>query len=97
MIAFATTFAGLHSRSIIGETCRQIYKRTCRLLYMAMMSWELEVCRRNLTEARAAVEKHTGHARATALAALAEGWSETKVAAALGVDRMTVRKWQGKR
>lgn len=35
--------------------------------------------------------------RVAALEKLAEGSNESEVARAAGVDRMTVRKWQGKR
>jgi DNA invertase Pin-like site-specific DNA recombinase len=35
--------------------------------------------------------------RELALQAIADGQTEAGVARALGVDRMTVRKWQGKR
>jgi transposase-like protein len=36
-------------------------------------------------------------ARMAALEGLASGITEVKVARTLGVDRMTVRKWRGKR
>lgn len=51
----------------------------------------------NLQTARGELLYRTEKAREGALAALAEGESESAVAKALGVDRMTVRKWAGKR
>lgn len=50
-----------------------------------------------LGKARMEVELAMADAKRTGLAALAVGVSEVDVAMSLGVDRMTVRKWQGKR
>jgi transposase len=36
-------------------------------------------------------------ARATVIVAANDGWSEVALAQNLGVDRMTIRKWLGKR
>ena len=51
----------------------------------------------SLRRARAALAKAIEEAEAEGLRALAEGEPEAAVARALGVDRMTVRKWAGKR
>lgn len=61
------------------------------------MSTEMERAGDRLRRARAAVEKATEEARLMALEALAAGAAESAVARTLGVDRMTVRKWAGKR
>jgi len=50
-----------------------------------------------LRRAREALAKAMGEAEAEALRALAAGTPESAVARTLGVDRMTVRKWAGKR
>jgi len=50
-----------------------------------------------LRRARAALAKAIEEAEAEGQRALAEGEPEAAVARALGVDRMTVRKWAGKR
>jgi hypothetical protein len=52
---------------------------------------------RERTEARRRAGEATMQLRAAVLAALAGGHTETEVAAAAGVDRMTVRSWAGKR
>lgn len=46
---------------------------------------------------RAELEGLWERLRVAALAEVAAGRSESEVARAAGVDRMTVRKWQGKR
>ena len=51
----------------------------------------------NLLTARGELAYRTEKAREGGLAALDAGESESAVAKALGVDRMTVRKWAGKR
>ena len=58
---------------------------------------DLERVGRKLRSARTAAAAALEAARVAALAALADGDTEVDVAAALGVDRMTVRKWRGKR
>lgn len=50
-----------------------------------------------LARARAKTNEVLEEARLTGLAALAAGMTEVDVSKSLGVDRMTVRKWQGKR
>jgi DNA-binding CsgD family transcriptional regulator len=50
-----------------------------------------------LQKARAALAVALEAAEDEARALLAEGVSEAQVARELGVDRMTVRKWVGKR
>lgn len=50
-----------------------------------------------MTAARAAARTALTEARARALVALGAGVSEVAVARILGVDRMTVRTWAGKR
>lgn len=52
---------------------------------------------RKLARARAAVAEALRVAEVIARAAADEGIPETQIAADLGVDRMTVRKWVGKR
>lgn len=52
---------------------------------------------KSIAATRAAREKAFREAEALALDALAEGATEVEVARELGVDRMTVRKWRGKR
>ncbi|RRJ85920.1 hypothetical protein EG850_11075 [Gulosibacter macacae] len=61
------------------------------------MTTDLERAGAKLRRARAALAKATEEAQAAALQALAEGHAEAAVARDLGVDRMTVRKWAGKR
>jgi DNA-binding CsgD family transcriptional regulator len=51
----------------------------------------------SLRRARAALAEALLTAEREGLAALAQGESEAAVARTLGVDRMTVRKWAGKR
>jgi transposase len=64
---------------------------------MATHEHELGLCARNLAKARDAVAEHLEFARMSALAALKDGMPEAAIAKHLGVDRMTVRKWAGKR
>lgn len=52
---------------------------------------------RKLARARAAAAKASRIAQIMAQSAHSEGVSETRIAEELGVDRMTVRKWLGKR
>lgn len=52
---------------------------------------------KKLAKARAAVTEALQSAELMARSAYAEGEPETQIAADLGVDRMTVRKWLGKR
>jgi len=61
------------------------------------MASNLERAGATLRRARAALAKATEQAEQAALEALAEGATESAVARTLGVDRMTVRKWAGKR
>jgi transposase-like protein len=49
-----------------------------------------------MREARDAVAFHYAVARGTTIAAAVDGRSEVALAEALGVDRMTIRKWVGK-
>lgn len=58
---------------------------------------ELERVGADLARARARLAAATSAAQTAGLRALADGQKETAVARALGVDRMTVRKWAGKR
>lgn len=64
---------------------------------MANHEYELGLVGRNLANARDAVTEQMEYARLTAVAALADGVTEVKVSELVGVDRMTVRKWAGKR
>lgn len=50
-----------------------------------------------LSKARTKVDELMENAREIALDVLASGGTEAEVARLLGVDRMTVRKWAGKR
>lgn len=52
---------------------------------------------RKLAKARAAAAEALRVAEILARSALSESVPETQIAAELGVDRMTVRKWAGKR
>ncbi|MEN6547474.1 MAG: helix-turn-helix domain-containing protein [Armatimonadia bacterium] len=52
---------------------------------------------KKLARARANVTEALRVASVMAQSAYAEGVPETQIAAELGVDRMTVRKWVGKR
>lgn len=61
------------------------------------MSSDLERAGAKLRRARASLSTALEKAEAVGLAALADGKPEAAVARALGVDRMTVRKWAGKR
>ena len=61
------------------------------------MSGELERVGRSLRSARSAQQAAFESARVAAVAAMAAGVSESQVARTVGVDRMTVRKWAGKR
>lgn len=61
------------------------------------MSAELERAGGKLRRARAALEKAMEEAERAGMNALAEGEPEAAIARRLGVNRMTVRKWAGKR
>ena len=50
-----------------------------------------------LAHARQALRAAYAAARAAALRAIKDGTPESTIARALNVDRMTVRKWAGKR
>lgn len=64
---------------------------------MRAVTSELERAGRKLRSARKAQKDAMEAAQAAALDALARGYTEVEVANTLGVDRMTVRKWSGKR
>lgn len=57
----------------------------------------LERAGRKLQSARKAADDALEAARLVALAGLADGVTESEAARKLGVDRMTIRKWLGKR
>jgi hypothetical protein len=61
-----------------------------------MTQQELARAARKLRSARKAQQDALEAAKSAALQAISEGQTEVAVAAALGVDRMTVRKWAGK-
>lgn len=61
------------------------------------MTDELERAGRKLRSARKTEREAMKAARLAALDALELGYTEVEVANTLGVDRMTVRKWGGKR
>lgn len=50
-----------------------------------------------LAKARANLQTAMNDARETAITAATDGVPETRISAQLGVDRMTVRRWLGKR
>lgn len=58
---------------------------------------EREAYGKRLTKARATVKETLRIAQIMAQSAHSEGIPETQIATELGVDRMTVRKWVGKR
>lgn len=62
-----------------------------------MTQGDLARAGRKLRSARKAQQAALEAAKVAALQAIEEGQTEVAVAAALGVDRMTVRKWSGKR
>ena len=72
------------------------HKHTSRVI-PSVTTTELERAGRRLRSARNAEKKAMEDARVAALAAIEDGVSEASVAKVLGVDRMTVRKWVGKR
>jgi acyl-CoA reductase-like NAD-dependent aldehyde dehydrogenase len=51
----------------------------------------------DIADAREEVAQVVAMARATVIVAANDGWSEVALAQNLGVDRMTIRKWLGKR
>lgn len=57
----------------------------------------LDRAARDLRAARQRLDTAMESAKTTALAAIAGGATEVDVARALGVNRLTVRRWQGKR
>ena len=57
---------------------------------------QLEQAARRLAAARTEHDAATQQARAAARAAAAAGTPETRIAATLRVDRLTVRRWLGK-
>lgn len=61
------------------------------------MTPELERAGRKLRSARKAEQAAYEMARLAALVAGDMGATEVEIAQTLGVDRMTVRKWRGKR
>lgn len=60
-------------------------------------SINLRAIGRELGEARAAEREAAAKARSAAIQAAEEGRAEAEIARQLGVDRMTVRAWLGKR
>ncbi len=70
----------------------------CRLIYVDDIErGRLALAGHHLSQARAKLDAEMDKARKTALEALSSGGTEGEVARLLGVDRMTVRKWLGKR
>lgn len=51
----------------------------------------------HLTDARAALDAATAAARTLAILATGDGLTEAATAQRLGIDRLTVRKWRGKK
>jgi hypothetical protein len=66
---------------------------------MATTEWPalLQTAGDKLSVARAAAESALIEAHAIAVGAIADGQAESTIARLLGVDRMTIRKWAGKR
>ena len=66
----------------------------------AFISWRelggLEEVAEELAATRAAYERATEQAKAKLEEAAAAGMSERQIAAKLGVDRITIRRWRGK-
>lgn len=58
---------------------------------------EIEQAAADLARARESLRVAMAAAQSSAVGALSRGEPEAAVARALGVDRMTVRKWAGKR
>lgn len=65
----------------------------------AKPTWDqrLDEAGQQLAEARAAADTALQRARTLAVAAAADGYPEATAARRLGVDRMAVRNWLGKR
>lgn len=79
-------------------SCRHIYTTECRVAYMSHYTdTERRGHAKKLAKARAAQAEALRVAQIMAASAHSEGIPETQIAAELGVDRMTVRKWVGKR
>lgn len=57
----------------------------------------VEAAGQRLSAAKTELDAAYANAREVGLSAIAAGGKEATVARTLGVDRMTVRKWQGKR
>jgi ParB-like chromosome segregation protein Spo0J len=60
------------------------------------VSAEVRRAARNLAAARARLNVAVQEAKRVALAELANGETEKDLAGALGVNRLTIRDWQGK-
>jgi DNA invertase Pin-like site-specific DNA recombinase len=60
------------------------------------ISSELQGVGQRLRFARAAAQNVRDEAKTLVLKAISAGMSETQIASTVGVDRMTVRSWQGK-
>jgi transposase len=58
---------------------------------------ELHLAGKNLSQAQKKLDEAKARAKAAANAAYAEGTYETTITAILDVDRMTVRRWLGKK
>jgi ParB-like chromosome segregation protein Spo0J len=61
-----------------------------------VVSAEVKRAARNLAAARARLNVAVQEAKRVALAELANGETEKDLAVALGVNRLTIRDWQGK-
>jgi DNA-binding GntR family transcriptional regulator len=84
----------------LSKTCRRVYTLHCRVVYMHLGHYtgtERQAHASKLARARAAVTEALRVAQVMAQSAYGEGIPETRIAEELGVDRMTVRKWVGKR
>jgi hypothetical protein len=64
-----------------------------------MTNWTVQLKKigQDLANARTGERYWLENARVAAVEAIADGQTEVAVAELLGVDRMTVRKWVGKR
>lgn len=84
----------MNTSAIDGMTHLPPEPQACIVLDMNEMLHEVAYALRSARKAQAhAMEA----ARRAALKAIEEGWSEAGVARTLDVNRMTVRKWVGKR
>lgn len=93
--SYSPVKAGLPAAKYKCRICG-LGQRRCVATYLPRIQL-LEQAGHDLREARCAQKKALALARQAGLTALDAGYTEAEVARCLGVDRMTVRKWRGKR